>query len=179
MRSSTKRCEDNELEHSRLTLDCSWSMSDMYWGVWWWMDLKTRTRILKSMRCLIGSKWSSMRSAVTGSYLCFLVTRRAEVRWMFWSRSSIFFKASCFSNIRNWNEHVVRHASAHALPCDWSGCTLATSAVAEWFNRECLPKFVNELAPPTLQTFWHERTTRQRKGDSYFNVFKGHLGPWS
>ena len=40
-----------------------------------------------------------------------------------------------------------------ALPCDWSGYTLATSAVAEWFNRECLPKFVNELAPPTLQTF--------------------------
>ena len=47
----------------------------------------------------------------------------------------------------------------HALSCDWSGCTLATSPVAEWFNRECLPKFVNELAPPTLQTFWHKRTT--------------------
>ena len=86
VRNSTKRCEDNELERSRLTLDCSWSMSDMYWGVWWRMDLKTRTRILKSMRCLIGSQWSSMRSAVTGSYLRFLVTRRAEVRWMFWSR---------------------------------------------------------------------------------------------
>ena len=30
-----------------------WTVLDMYWGVWWWMDLKTRTRILKSMRCLL------------------------------------------------------------------------------------------------------------------------------
>ena len=50
----------------------------------------------------------------------------------------------------------------HALPCDWSGCTLATRAVAEWFNRECLPKFVNELAPPTLQTF--DTSVRRVKG---------------
>ena len=63
-----------------------WTVLDMYWGVWWWMDLKTRTRILRSMLSLIGSQWSSMRSAVTGLYLRFLVTRRAEVRWMLWSR---------------------------------------------------------------------------------------------
>ena len=28
------------------------------------------------------------------------------------------------------------------------------SAVAEWFDRAWLQKFVNALAPPTLQTFW-------------------------
>ena len=34
--------------------------------------------------------------------------------------------------------------------------TLATSAVAEWFDCVRLQKFVNELAPPAL----HEHTTR-------------------
>ena len=38
--------------------------------------------------------------------------------------------------------------------------TPATSAVAEWFDCAWWQNFVNELAPPTLQTFWHERTTR-------------------
>ena len=41
----------------------------------------------------------------------------------------------------------------HALLCDWSGGTLATSAVAEWFSRECLPKFVNELARLLCEPF--------------------------
>ena len=40
----------------------------------------------------------------------------------------------------------------HALLCDWSQLTLATSAVDEWFDCAWLQKFVNELAPPTLQT---------------------------
>ena len=34
----------------------------------------------------------------------------------------------------------------HALPCDWSQLTLATNAVAEWFNRVWLQNFMNELA---------------------------------
>ena len=43
---------------------------------------------------------------------------------------------------------------SHALPCECGhNCTIATSAVAKWFDHAWLQKFVNEFAPPTLQTF--------------------------
>ena len=33
-----------------------------------------------------------------------------------------------------------------------------------------LQKIMNELAPPTLQTFWHECMMHLRKGDFYFSI---------
>ena len=53
----------------------------------------------------------------------------------------------------------MRHASASHSRVIGLNCTLATCAVAEWFDGEWLQKFVNELALSTLQIFWHERTT--------------------
>ena len=66
------------------------------------------------------------------------------------------------------NQCVVHHVSATrtavwlvtAAPL-WPGCvighsyTQTTSTIIEWFDHAWLQKFVNELAPPTLQT-WDE-----------------------
>ena len=57
----------------------------------------------------------------------------------------------------------------HALPFDWSQLhPKATSAVTEWLDSAWL-QIVNELAPPTMQTFWYKCLMRWRKGGSYFN----------
>ena len=56
----------------------------------------------------------------------------------------------------------------HALLCH--NCTLATSAVAEWFDCVWLQEFVNELAPPTLQNLVARAYDELRKGGSYFRL---------
>ena len=110
-----------------------------------------------------------MRAVVTLSFL------KGPCNWHdMWETISIYSTQSFFvQQAVTWSYHVSKVRATvlyivysvwcvtlvpHALPYDWSQLHPSNQRCWRVVNHAWLQKFVNELAPPILQTFWHEPT---------------------
>ena len=120
--------------------------------------------IVKTMSLLFGfyppMQWQHFTSWTSDRSESVVLIRRLFMHSAWWQANQKVQNENTWEYIENvWSKsHSSVNAYSvwcvtlvpHALPWYWLNCTLAISAVAEWFDRARLQKIMNELTLPTL-----------------------------